>query len=68
MIRKPRLTAVIVVGPICPGSEHHDGAPDEHDEFHDPQAIPGNNGALSSVHNDTTLEDCEIRCEDDISK
>ena len=50
MRRKPKAV-IIVVGPIRPGSEHHDGAPDEHDEFHDPQAIPGNDGALSSVHN-----------------
>ena len=30
-----RLEAVIVVGPGGPGSEHHDGAPDQHHEVHD---------------------------------
>ena len=61
----------LFVGPLGPGSEHHGGAPDERAGLRDPQGIPGFLGALISELIDyfgTTLEDCEIRCEDDISK
>ena len=54
------LVGVEVIGPVGPGPEHHDGAPDEHGEVHDGhdaggEAVDGHAHLLPAVDLTVTL-------------